>query len=66
MVFIEFVEQLIESLYIRESVVDEDVASSAQIFRVHDYLPRVHGSSWVASLVKLWAHDLDLLCAQHP
>jgi len=47
LVFIEFYEQLIDSLDIRESVVDEDVALGARIFRVHDRLSRVHDPLWV-------------------
>jgi hypothetical protein len=66
MVFIEFEEQLIDSLYIRESVVDEDMASGARIFWVHDRLSRGHDSLWVTSLVRLQVHDLDLLRAQRP
>jgi hypothetical protein len=66
LVFIEFEELLIDSLYIRESVVDEDVASGARIFRVHDRLSRVHDPLWLTSLVKLQAHNLDLLRAQRP
>jgi hypothetical protein len=59
LVFIEIKEQLGLFLYMRESVVDEDVASGARIFRVP--LPLISGvRSYTGgmTLVKLRAHDL--------
>jgi hypothetical protein len=50
----------------RESVVEEDVASGARVIRVHDRLSRAHYPLWVMSLAKLRAHDLVLLRAQRP
>jgi hypothetical protein len=48
LLFIEFfLEQLIDSLHMRESSIDEDVASGTRIFQVHSRLSRVHDPWWV-------------------
>jgi hypothetical protein len=59
LVFIETKEQLRLFLYIRESVVDEDVASGVRIFRVpRPLISGVRSYTGGMALVKLRAHDL--------
>jgi len=59
LVFIEIKEQLRLFLYMRELVVDEDVASGARIFRVpRPLISGVPSYTSGMTLVKLRAHDL--------
>jgi hypothetical protein len=59
LVFIETKEQLRLFLYMRESVVGEDVASGARIFRVpRSLISGVRSYMGGMTLVKLRAHDL--------
>jgi hypothetical protein len=59
LVFIEIKEQLRLFLYMRETVVDEDVASGAMIFRVpRPLISGVRSYMGGMTLVKLWAHYL--------
>jgi hypothetical protein len=59
LVFIETKEQLRLFLYMRESVVGEDVASGPRIFRVpRPSISGVRSYTGGMTLVKLRAHDL--------
>jgi hypothetical protein len=59
LVFIEIKEQLRLFLYMRESVVDEDVASGVRIFRVpRPLISGVRSYTGSMTLVKLRTHDL--------